>query len=95
MMGEDDLPKKILRIQELTFILPDDFDGSIFVAIDLLIKHLKSHKNKYISDNDSTMTSLLLDDKKSKLCAKYGIFENIDGEYKLVNKNKIDDIGCD
>lgn len=80
------LPEKILRIEELTFILPDDFNGNILDAIDLLVNHVKENGVKYLSDDRSTMASLLTNSENSKLCVKYGIFEKVnDQTYKLMD----------
>jgi len=81
------LPKKLLRIEELTFILPDDFDGGAIDAMETLLEYIKKNEVRYLSDNDSTMVSLLTSPENPRLCFKYGIFEKVDDQpYKLMEQ---------
>ena len=79
-------PKNILRISDLTFVLPDNFNGELKEAVQILSDYLKMNEETILdNDNSSTVESLLKDsDKKSKVCMKYGIFKlDADGNYKL------------
>lgn len=78
-------PKNILRISDLTFILPDDFEGDLQEAIQLLKDHLdREVKSEIIHDNFTSVRTLLSASNNPKLCMRYGLFE-IDehGNYKL------------
>ena len=86
------VPKKILLIKDLTFILPDNFSGSFTEAIDEFIKHRKDVlKIPKLPDNDedSTFKSLLLeDDNTLRACMIYVIFEiDESGEYKIIESS--------
>lgn len=79
-------PKNILRITDLTFVLPDDFDGDLKDAVQSLTDYLILNKETVLHDGDrSTVESLFKDsDQNSKLCMRYGIFKLDDnGDYKL------------
>ena len=79
-------PKNILRITDLTFVLPDDFDGNLKDAIQSLSDYLIPNEETILHDGDrSTVESLFKDsDQDSKLCMRYGIFKlDDDGNYKL------------
>lgn len=84
------LPKKILRIKELTYILPDDFDGTFDDAINFFLEYRDANKSdaKFIDpiEKFSTIEVLLLSRIKNdvKACGQYGIFELVDGSYKIV-----------
>ena len=83
------LPRKIFRISDLTFTLPDDFEGDVVNAIELVVEYLRSKPEfNHLSDNDkSTIESLFQNIKnnaESKICMQYGIFEcNDEGDYIL------------
>jgi len=83
------LPKKIFRISDLTFTLPDDFEGNVVNAIELVVEYLKTKPefNQLSDDDKSTIESLFENIKnksESKICMQYGIFEcNADGDYIL------------
>lgn len=80
------LPKKLLRITDLTFVLPDDFNGDFPDALNILTDYINSINrfNNVDEENTSTVESLLSNNDTSKLCMRYGIFE-ADNEfnYKL------------
>lgn len=44
----NEVPKKLLKIEDLTFILPDDFHGNLKDAINILSDYINS---KFIPDN--------------------------------------------
>lgn len=78
-------PKNILRISDLTFILPDDFEGDLQAAINLVVDHL-DNKNipEVLHDKCSTVKTLLTAENDPKLCMKFGLFTiDEDGNYKL------------
>lgn len=83
------LPKKILRISDLTFTLPDNFEGDIISAIDVMLDYMKTKPEFQLLDNDqkSTVESLfehLKNTDEPKICMQYGIFECDDnGNYIL------------
>lgn len=80
------LPKKLLRVEDLTFELPDDFEGDIQCALQLLVDYLKSmfggkEINPTIGD---PIPSLFEDPERRKVTMKFGIFERgEDGTYHL------------
>lgn len=78
-------PKNILRISDLTFVLPDDFDGNLWEAIDMVSEHIKCKSfPKKVSDKYSTIKTLLVAEGDPKLCMKFGIFTiDENGNYKL------------
>lgn len=84
-----ELPKKILRIHELTFILPDDFDGTVENAMDLLLTYRKDHLKdaRYSDPNNvmSTMELLVTSDKDEKVCGDGALYELVDGKYHLID----------
>ena len=79
------LPKKILRIEDLIFILPDDFDGDLQSGLRLLADYLdvefkkdkNSKKSKRSTSNveKDNLTMLLENKDKEKVAMNYGIFE--------------------
>lgn len=84
------LPKKILLIKDLTFILPDDFNGSLSDAFNEFIRYRKEYeKNAKLiqSDNQSNSYETLISSKvNEKVCGQYGLFElTDDGTYKILD----------
>ena len=87
-MSKKALPKKILVIKDCTFILPDDFEGSVDDAFDELLKYRRDNlKNgRYLDDN-----SLLHGKDREKCCGHYALYELIDGsnyEIRTYTKNE-------
>jgi hypothetical protein len=80
------LPDKILRVEELTFILPNDFDGNVFDALEDFVTYMRNNKARYINDTESTIASLI-GAENSRLCLKYGIFERVGDKYKPIDKS--------
>jgi hypothetical protein len=87
-MATKKLPKKVLRLKDLTFILPDNFDGSLSDAIEEMIKYYNKHKDKkmtYEMDEEnekiSINTILLTATEKQKLIGSFGIFSLVGDEY--------------
>lgn len=80
------IPNNILRIEDLTFVLPDDFKGDLIDALEELVKYSKEriHHKIYINDNKSTIPNAL--ESESRLCMKYGLFKNECGSYERTEK---------
>jgi len=84
------LPKKILRIKDFTYILPDNFNGSFEDALQNFQeynKQMKKPSELTNENNDYSATAALLSvNNESKACGAYGIFEldHDTGKYKLV-----------
>lgn len=78
-------PKKLLRITDLTFVLPDDFNGDFTDALNILTNYVNSKNNfDNVEDKNTSTVESLLNDTASKLCMKFGIFEaDDDNNYKL------------
>ena len=81
------LPKKIVRITDLTFTLPNDFNGDIVDALEAIVQYYSNIRNvKELNDDKSTVESLLENSSyvNNKLCMKYGIFDcDENGNYIL------------
>ena len=88
------LPKKILRIEDLIFILPDDFDGDLRSGLRLLADYLdmefkkdkNSKKSKRSTSNvEKDNLTMLLENKDTvQVAMNYGIFEiDENGNYNL------------
>ena len=88
------LPKKILRIEDLIFILPDDFDGDLQSGLRLLVDYLdmefkkdkNSKKSKRSTSNvEKDNLTMLLENKDTvQVAMNYGIFEiDENGNYNL------------
>ena len=82
------LPKKLLIIKNLTFILPDDFNGTLSEAFIEFVKYRKNYEDtaKLISENQENSYELLINAKDNeKVCGQYGLFElTDDGTYKYI-----------
>lgn len=83
-------PKNILKIQDLTFILPDNFDGDLRNAIVLLAAYLNVDLNNLlenIKDSPNRDPNILKENEAgdtNRLSMNYGILKlNKDGTYKL------------
>ena len=86
-MGREALPKKLLMIKDCTYILPDDFNGTIEDAFDHFLRYRASHLKdaQYIDDSNlfSTFDVLLHSGDEPRVCGQYAIYELVDGKYKL------------
>jgi len=84
------VPKKFLRIHELTFILPDDFNGTVEDAMDLMLEYRTTHKYnaEYVDPHGlfSTM-SCLVNAPDAKFCADETIFELKNGTYHIMDSS--------
>lgn len=84
-------PKNILKIQDLTFILPDSFNGDLRSAIILLAAYLNVDLDDFLNsvrDSANRDPNILQHSSESegekRLSMQYGILElNEDGTYKL------------
>ena len=96
MKIEAEFPKKMLYIKECTFILPDDFNGSIEDAFDEFLKYRSDHlTKKKIVDTENLFSSLgmlLNDESDSKACGSYELYELINNNYVIIEATGIDDI---
>lgn len=80
-------PKKVLKVQDLIFILPDNFEGDIQNALMTLAEYLNIH----IDDDDVTkfgnnaVRELSGDSDSHRVSMEYGIFQlDDDGNYRLI-----------
>ncbi len=80
------LPKKILRIKDLTFILSDEFSGDLSDALKEFIDYKEQFKSnaKYIYPDERFTSIEILASTNSKVCGEYGLFELVDGTYKFI-----------
>jgi hypothetical protein len=88
MQNNTNLPKKVLRIEDLTFILPDDFDGNLQSALRLLAEYLdiEFRDGKFDPKGKSEKMPSLFEDTEgnNRAAMMYGIFEiDDDGNYHL------------
>lgn len=87
------LPKKILRIKDFTFILPDDFVGSFEDALnsfmDYTTEKLNPEAEKGVPDVYSSVRTLFSSENAERVCGSYGIFEfdTTTGKYELIESN--------
>ena len=86
-MGRSALPKKILIIKDCTFILPENFEGSLEDAFNEFLKYRAANlKNaQYVDDGNlfSTFDVLLHSGVNPRACGQYAIYELVDGKYKI------------
>lgn len=85
-----DRPKNILKIQDLTFILPDSFNGDLRNAIILLAAYLNVDLDDFlesVKESEKRNPNILQhpsESERERLSMNYGILElNEDGTYKL------------
>lgn len=80
-VDEKTLPKKVLQVYDMTYILPDDFEGDVTCALEDLTKFLRKAyaygvpKRIGPAENEKRLDS--------KIAMSYGIFELVDPENKL------------
>jgi hypothetical protein len=88
-MDRGELPKKILIIKDCTFILPDDFDGSIEKAFSEFLQYrANAEKEPRIVDEYgllSTFNILLHSNDNERMCGEYVLYELVNGKYRLVD----------
>lgn len=86
-MEQVNLPKKLLKVQDLTFVLPDDFEGGLEEAFHLLTEFIHEAMEKSLrtdKSEDERLAEILdvTNDHKFEIC--YGIFElDENNEYHL------------
>ena len=84
---EQKLPKKLLKIEDLTFVLPDDFEGGLEEAFQLLIEFIHGAMEKSIRTDKSEeerLAEILNSGNNRRVEISYGIFElGDDEEYHL------------
>lgn len=79
------LPKKILKITDLTFILPDDFNGNVQNALMMLAAYLNLELGEGSYGGNVPIKSVpIIENGVPKVTMEYGIFEMDDeGYYQL------------
>ena len=91
MGDQKTLPKKVLVVRDCTFILPEDFDGTVEDAFAEFLNYRASSLPNATHVNDSNLFStfeiLLHSEGTSRVCGQYAIYELIDGRYQLANGN--------
>ncbi len=84
-----ELPKKILVIRDCTFILPEDFSGTLEDAFTEFLKYRINLQNKpKIVDEHglfSAFNVLLHYGTNECVCGEYALYELIDDKYKLID----------
>lgn len=77
-MEHTELPKKLLHVEDLTFVLPDDFEGGLEDAFHLLLDYIHDAMSKSVvtgkSDAERLFTVLSAENER-KMAISYGIFE--------------------
>ena len=86
----DTLPKKILRIRDLTFILPEDFEGTVEEAFTLLLEYRIHHRdNARYGDPNGLLSSLqyLASDsgKGQRVCGDGSLYALEDNRYVMID----------
>lgn len=87
------LPKKLLTIKECTFILPDDFDGSIEDAFTEFLKYRQSNlkKAEMLDEHGLLSTfSLLMTRDNCRACGQYSLLELKNGSYVAMQEESND-----
>lgn len=91
-MGINSLPKKILMIKDCTFILPDNFNGSVEDAFKSFLEYRATHISdaRFIDDSNifSSFDILLHSSNKPKVCGQCGIYELVNGKYQLADNQR-------
>lgn len=86
MLRLEGYPEKILKINDLAYILPDDFEGDIVDALKDLIKHLECGKSDVNLDDGKSAIESLLDQSDCecppKICMRYGVFKRTEDGYE-------------
>ena len=86
------LPKKILMIKDCTFILPEDFSGSLEEAFTEFLKYREAHLDGATRIDDSNIFStfdiLMHSAKDAKACGQYAIYELVNGSYRILNNDQ-------
>lgn len=87
-MARHKLPEKILVIKDCTFILPEDFTGSLEDAFEEFLKYREKHLNdaKYVDPQHFFSTfDLLLRGSDQRVCGQYTLYKLRDGKYVPVD----------
>lgn len=78
------LPKKILKITDLTFILPDDFNGNIQNALMMLAAYLNIELKTLHTEGLPVKSIPTTQNGVPKVTMTYGILElDENGEYQV------------
>lgn len=86
------LPKKILKIRDAVFVLPDDFKGSFHDALHEFLKYQETLTEPHDTfvDPNGVLTSLgvlLSDSNGHRVAADMSIYELKDGNYVPIEKS--------
>ncbi len=86
-MEQIKLPKKLLKVEDLTFVLPDDFEGGLEDAFQVLIEFIHEAMEKSLvtdKSEDERLAEILNSENNRRVEISYGIFElGDDREYHL------------
>ena len=78
-------------IKDCTFILPDNFNGTLEDAFSEFLKYRTSHLSEanYVDDSGifSTFDILMHNGKKTKVCGQYAMYELVDGKYRIIDNS--------
>ena len=85
------IPKKILLVKDLTFILPDNFDGNLSDALTEYINYRNTNINSIkVTDINNMLSStevILSSNEDIKSCILYGIVELDNGNYRILESS--------
>lgn len=84
----ENLPKNILKVKDLTFILPDDFNGDLEDALIAFITYRKSHVHTAEYTVDPVSLEILFTTADARVSGEYGIFTLEDGKYIMINGSR-------
>ena len=80
-----DRPNKVLIIRDASFILPEDFNGTLHDALELFLQYevsVNRNDDKKITQENmlTSLGTLLVSDGNFKACAEIGVFTWEDGK---------------
>lgn len=88
------VPNKMLIVKDLTFILPEDFDGNLSDAlleyVNYRNKHIKKTKALDEKNKFNSTEVVLMNNEDVKSCILYGIVEIIDDKYRIIESSSSD-----
>lgn len=83
--------QKMLIVKDLTFILPNNFEGNLSDALNEYIKYRNdNHSNLKLTDTENKYNStemVLMKREEIKSCILYGIVEIRDGMYRVIESS--------
>ena len=95
------IPKKILEIEDLVFVLPEGFHGNIIDALTEIIAYIKSRTasdnsctdNKYevqLADDKVSLLKIVENDFDHRVSLKFSFFEYDEDEATYTPKKEIE-----